>query len=207
MAEIQVYGVIHDTFADELRRDIARMDDHEPIELYINSPGGRLDQGVAAYNLLARAKNEVLEYVDGDAFSAATLLVCAAGYAEMPSNALMMIHEPWVHGVMPGTIDELEKATKYLKATKRQALQIYKEKTGHSQAKLAKQMKDETYFTAEEALSEGYISNVTEPSRSVQNCALDKYPVRDTERLASMLGQRRILADVETLLARIQGAS
>lgn len=202
MAEINCYGILGPGFSDQLRRDIRGIPDHEPIELHISSPGGILSEGVTAYNLLHSAPNEVHAYMDGDAFSAATLLVCAADYAEMPSNTLLMIHEPWVPAVC-GTIDELEKTAKYLKATRGQAVEIYHDKTKLSKRSLAEMMRDETYLTAEEALAKGFINNVTRASHQVHNLRLEEYQVRDKERLAKMLGERKIVRDVSEILKRI----
>jgi len=205
MAEIEVYGVIDGEFPSELRQQINALPAAEPVELHISSPGGYLHAGVAAYNLLRGADRDVHAYLDGDAFSAATLLVCAADYVEMPSNALMMIHEPYVPSVAPGTISELQQRLSYLKATKAQAIEIYKDKTGLAKTRLAKMLRDETYLTADQALEIGMCSNVIGASRHVQNLAIDQYDARDKERLASMLAERRVPRDLESEYARLFG--
>jgi ATP-dependent Clp protease, protease subunit len=202
--EINVYGPILTGFADDLRRTVRRVPKHEPIELHISSPGGSLAEGVTAYNVLRSAPNEVHAYLDGDAFSAATLLVCSADYAEMPSNVLMMVHDPWVPTLSPCTLDEITKTGKYLRATRNQVVEIYHDKTKLAKTALAKMMRDETYLTAEEALGKGFIHNVTRASNTVQNRPLTDYVnVRDRERLASMLGGRKIPRDVASLLKSI----
>jgi len=200
MADINCYGVIKDGFADNLRRAVSKVPAHEPIELHISSPGGILGEGVTAYNVLKRCPNEVLAYLDGDAFSAATLLVCAANHTDMPSNCLMMIHEPWLPGGVMGTIDEIGRANNYLKATKKQAIDIYHDKTGKPKRTLSKLMKQETYFTAHEALGVGFVSNVSGPSDQVENMPLDSYAeARNKDALASMLQQRHIVRSDEEL--------
>lgn len=204
MAEINCYGVIEPGFADELRRAVRRIPKHEPIELHISSPGGYLSEGITAYNVLRSAPNEVHAYLDGDAFSAATLLVCAADYAEAPSNVLMMIHEPQIPSVH-GSIAEVTKIGKYLRATRAQVVDIYHEKTKIAKTTLAKMMRDETYFTAQEAFGKGFVHNVAKASHLVQNKALEEYHVHDPERLAKMLGTRHIVKDVSTLLKNIRG--
>lgn len=203
MPDIACYGIIGPGFADELKRTIRGVPEHEPIELHISSPGGMMAEGVTAYNVLRSAPNEVHAYMDGDAFSAATLLVCAADYAEMPSNTLLMVHEPWLAMLSPATIDELDKSARYLKATRNQAIEIYHEKTKITKRSLLEMLRDETYMTAEEALDKGFIHNVSRPSQHVQNMRLEEYQVRDKERLASMLGQRKIVRDVSQILKNI----
>jgi ATP-dependent Clp protease, protease subunit len=203
MADINCYGVIEPGFADELRRAVRRIPTHEPIELHISSPGGSLAEGVTAYNVLRSAPNEVHAYLDGDAFSAATLLVCAADYAEMPSNVLMMVHNPWVPIITPATIEEVDKTGKYLRATRNQVIEIYHDKTKIGKQALAKMMREETYMTADQALGKGFVHNVTHASPQVMNLPLDKYPVMDRDRLAAMLGKRRIVRDVSEILKSI----
>lgn len=203
MADINCYGVLKAGFADDLRRAVLRVPKHEPLELHISSPGGLLSEGVTAYNVLRKAPNEVIAYLDGDAFSAATLLLCAADSVDMPSNSLLMIHEPWVPNVSPGSIDELTKCLRYLKMTRQQVVDIYHERTGIGQEELAQMMTDETYFTAVEAHARGFATNVTVASPSVQNLAEEQYMVRDPQRLASMLLRRHVVRDVQSLLDSI----
>lgn len=212
MADIKCYGVINQGFADDLRRSILRIPAAEPIELKISSPGGYLSEGITAYNILKKAPNEVIAYLDGDAFSAATLLVCAADYTEAPSNVLMMMHEPWLPMLSPCTLDECRKTSSYLKATRDQVVEIYAEKTGLGKRKLAQQLKRETYLTAIEAQGQGYIQNVKGPSQDVQNLPIERYGllgkdgkchVRDEQELAKMLGKRVIVRDLKEILTNI----
>ena len=219
MADIKIYGVIDQGFADDLRRQVLRVPAAEPVELRISSPGGYLSEGVTAYNVLRRAPNEIIAYLDGDAFSAATLLVCAADYAEAPSNVLMMFHEPWLPILSPCSLDECRKTMSYLKATRDQVIDVYNEKTGIGKRKLATMLKRETYMSATEAQGAGFLQNVTGPSADVQNLPLSRYGmmaevdgkpvgdcdchVRDEQQLAHMLGKRKIVRDLSSLLTSI----
>ncbi|MFA6046830.1 MAG: ATP-dependent Clp protease proteolytic subunit, partial [Phycisphaerales bacterium] len=91
-----------------------------------------------------------------------------------------------------------------LAATRDQVVGIYHDKTKLERIQLEQMMREETYLTAAEALGKGFINNVTHASPTVQNCPLTDYVnVRDTERLASMLGKRHIVRDVASLLKSI----
>ncbi len=203
MTQVNCYGPMGAGFSDELRRTILRIPSDEPIELHISSPGGMLCEGITAYNLLKNAPNDVHAVMDGDAFSAATLLVCAADHCDMPDNTLMMVHNPWVPGVMPGTIEEVGKTLSYLKATRDQASGIYQEKTGKSARVIRSMMKKETYLDAHQAMGAGFVHNVTGPSALAQNRPLDDYSARDKDRLATMLGKRHICRDIQSILDSI----
>jgi len=200
MAVIECFGVITEDFASDLRKAINAVPAADPIDLRIASPGGLLHAGITCHNLLASSKRHVNAYLEGDVFSAGTLLVCAADYAEAPSNALMMIHDPWI----PPTSEMVTLATAerdfgYLKATKDQVLGVYAGATKQPRNALSRMMQVETYLDAEAACRMGFINNVISARRDVQNGALEEYTARDRDKLAQMLGARHVPVDVDHL--------
>jgi ATP-dependent protease ClpP protease subunit len=201
--DVDVYGLIDDEFVGDLRRKIARSAPDETITLHISSRGGGVGAGVTAYNVLRASGRPVRAVMDGDAMSAASLLVCAADQCDMPNNTLLMIHDPWLPPSGPLTIQEAATVHKYLRATKAQAVEIYAQKTQQSKRRLSELMRRETYFNAQEAMAEGFVSNVIGESKIVENLKLDDYPVRDREKLGLALAQRRIPRDVSELLKSI----
>ena len=94
MADINCYGVIGHGFADDLRRAVAKVPKHEPIELRISSPGGLLCEGVTAYNVLKRAPNEVIAYLDGEPI---LRKVITAGALAVLAAVAMWQAEIWRH--------------------------------------------------------------------------------------------------------------
>lgn len=206
MIDVEVFGVIPAGFSKDLRRQLRAAPAGEPVELHIASPGGTVAEGVAAYNVLRGSGREVSAILDGDAFSAATLIACAADYVEMPANALMMVHEPWLASV-EGTIDECDKVARYLRATRNQAAQIYERKTNLPATRWLDFMAAETYFTAEAALEVGLVDNMTGLSSAIENLDAGSYPVRNQQTLANMLAARRLVRDPAGLLATIMEKS
>lgn len=80
------------------------------LNIYINSGGGSVFAGIAIYNMLQRhaTKNKVQVYVDGLAGSIASVIAFAGSEPpKIPSNAFMMIHNPWSYG--EGNAAELRK--------------------------------------------------------------------------------------------------
>ena len=80
------------TSAEYIRKAIEKAGEIEGIELYINSIGGYIDEGVSIYNLLKRQSVPVTAYIDGMACSIASVVAMAADKIVMPSNTTMMIH-------------------------------------------------------------------------------------------------------------------
>jgi ATP-dependent protease ClpP protease subunit len=91
----------------------------KPIDLYINSPGGSVFGGMAIYNQLKRHAGSVTAHVDGLAASIASVIMLAADKVIVPSNALVMIHEPsnpmvgyYTAADMRGIADALDRVAK-----------------------------------------------------------------------------------------------
>jgi ATP-dependent Clp protease protease subunit len=204
MIEIDAHGFIGDDLVRTIKTQLRGAAASDPVYVNIASPGGRIDCGVTAYNLLRSAPNPVHARMEGDAFSAATLLVCAADQVDMPANALMMIHEPHVAAV-DGTIDELDKTLRYLRRTRDQAVGIYHDRTAIDHEQLRDMLAHETYFDAPEALAVGLVTNIVGPSAAIANLAPDQYAARNKARLATMLGSRHLVRDVAAILTTIKG--
>nr|WP_313784696.1 Clp protease ClpP [Paenibacillus larvae] len=71
------------------------MGDLSTINLYINSPGGSVFEGIAIHNMLKRHKANV--HVCG-CFSRliASVIAMAGDTIYMPKNSMLMIHNPWI---------------------------------------------------------------------------------------------------------------
>ncbi|MGP4107389.1 head maturation protease, ClpP-related [Virgibacillus sp. L01] len=80
----------------------------EVINLYINSPGGAVFEGVAIGNMLKRHSAHVNGYVDALAASIASVILMAANTIHMPKNAMLMIHNAL--NFVIGNATELRKA-------------------------------------------------------------------------------------------------
>ena len=68
----------------------------EPINLYINSPGGVVSAGLAMYDTMQYIKSPVSTVCLGQAASAASLILCAgaSGTRYATPNSKIMIHQP-----------------------------------------------------------------------------------------------------------------
>ena len=109
-AEIWIYedigegwlgGLSAKVFADDLKK-VGKV---KNIYVRINSVGGSAVDGTAIYNSLKRHPANINVSIDGIAASIASIIAMAGDHIEMASNAMMMIHEPWI--VAGGTASEL----------------------------------------------------------------------------------------------------
>ena len=79
----------------QFNEQISAAGEVDRINLYINSPGGSVFDGIAMYNTLRGAKAEVIVEVTGLAASAASVVMLAGDVRRMAESSFLMIHDPW----------------------------------------------------------------------------------------------------------------
>lgn len=136
--------------------DLKNLGDKKNITVRINSVGGEVFAAHAIYSQLKSNKANITVIVDGLAASAATIVAMAGDVVKMPSNAMMMIHNPMAALVGYYNADELEKMAADLEKIKESILAAYVAKTKMEKKELSKLMDKESWLTAEEALEYGF---------------------------------------------------
>ncbi len=168
--ELLIYGPIGDQtwFGDEVspkqfREDLQALGDIEELRVYINSPGGDFFAGNAIYSILKRHNALKVVYVDGLAASAASLVAMAGDLIIMPSNALMMIHNPWA--VVTGDANVLRKVADDLDLIRESMIAVYSGRTKQSRDKIISMLDAETWMTAKEAVDLGFADEIEEAKK------------------------------------------
>ena len=100
--EIGLYGITASAFVGAITTVKT-----PSINLYINSPGGSVDDGITIYNALQRHPATVHATVDGLAASIASVILQAADTRTMGVGATVMVHEP--HGLCVGDSADMAK--------------------------------------------------------------------------------------------------
>ena len=124
------------------------------VTVRMNSGGGDAFEGVAIKNVLRAHQGEVTVIVEGLAASAASVI--AVGGADrliMRPGAELMIHDAWTFA--DGNAADLEKLASDLERTSQAMAEIYAEKAGTSPEVMRQMMRDETWFSAQEAVDAG----------------------------------------------------
>lgn len=176
-AQVYIFGVVVDYKWDE--EDTSAKDFIDAIkslgdfDLRINSPGGSVAAGTAIYNALRRHKGQVDVYVEGIAASIASVIAMAGNRLIMPSNTMLMIHDPWSYAV--GTADDMRKAAEMLDKFKSGLVDAYQDKTGMDRDQIAALMADETWMTAAEAVEMGFADQTEEPLQAAARFDLTRY--------------------------------
>lgn len=156
-AEILIYGPIaaeRSWFGDEatpqqFAQDLNGLGGRD-VTVRINSGGGDVFAAHAIHNLLKGYKGRVTAVIDGLAASAATVVAVAADKIIMPSNSLMMIHDPAIglSGYYPAA--ELSKLIEALATIKTSIVAAYRKRCKVSDEEIETMMSNETWMGAAE---------------------------------------------------------
>ena len=132
----------------------------QEINLYINSPGGSVDDTLALYDTMRFLSSPVSTYCIGRAYSGGAVLLTAGekGKRFILPHARVMIHQPF-GGVTGQTEDIRIQAEEIIKA-KRQLNQIIAKHTGKTLEQVQEDSERDKYFSAEEAKAYGLVDDV-----------------------------------------------
>jgi ATP-dependent protease ClpP protease subunit len=163
--EIGSFGIDAKGFIDEVKDSGA-----SEIELTINSGGGSVFDALAIYDFLKNSSLKVSVKIEGLAASAATIIALAGDKKPvMTENSFFMIHNAWMPVVsMSGMnsdeireyTEELEKQAQLMDKINLRLAKIYSNATGVELSEIQSMMAEETWLTAEEAETYGFISEV-----------------------------------------------
>lgn len=134
------------------------------IHLRINSPGGSVFDAEAMRTAIKQHSANVIAHVDGYAASAATGIAIAASEVEISDGAMFMIHNAW--GWASGRAEELRDYADLLDKVDSSIVAAYVKKTGKDEAQVRDWMDKETWFTAAEALTHGFVDKIFEAEES-----------------------------------------
>jgi ATP-dependent Clp protease protease subunit len=130
------------------------------ISLYVNSPGGSVDDTMAIYDTMRFVSSPVATYCIGRAQSGAAIILAAGtkGSRFALPHAKVMLHQVW-GGVTGQAADIKIQAEEIIKA-KKMINEILSKHTGQPIEKIADETERDRYMTAEEAHQYGLIDEV-----------------------------------------------
>lgn len=147
--------------AEKFRKELEAHKDAKQINLYINSMGGSVSEGVAIFNQIRRHSAKVTAYIDGFACSIASVIPMAADEVVMGENSMLMIHNPWTFAA--GNSKDLRKIADDLDKVRDGCIvTAYKAKCGDkiTDEQLTELLDNETYLTAAECLEYGFADRI-----------------------------------------------
>ena len=130
------------------------------ISLYINSPGGAVDDTMAIYDTMRFVGSPVATYCIGRAQSGAALILAAgtAGSRHALPHAKVMLHQPW--GGVTGQASDIKIQAEEILKAKKVIAEIFAKHTGQPVEKIMQETERDRYMSAEEAKAYGLIDEV-----------------------------------------------
>lgn len=137
------------------------------INLRINSPGGSVFDGRAMAAAVQQHPARITAYVDGIAASAASWLAIAADEVVMADGAFLMIHNSQAVAIgdkrvmldLAGVLEQLDNSF----------VADYRQKTGKDAETIRAWMDAETWFSASDAVEQGFADRVESGRKAAGN--------------------------------------
>ena len=154
---------IEDHLANLIIAQLLFLDSEDPekdISLYINSPGGVVNSGLAIYDTMQYLRSPVSTICIGMAASMAAVLLAAGAKGKRYAlpNSRVMIHQPW--GGVQGTARDMEIQVEEILKSKRRLEEILAHHTGKNAKDIAKATDRDNFLSPEESKEFGLIDHI-----------------------------------------------
>lgn len=163
---IFVYGTVTDEMSKDILQQLLYLDkkNHDPITMYIDSPGGYCQQGLTILNTMEMIDSPIIGVVVGEACSMAGTMICRCDERYALKDARIMLHQ--AAGGAYGRIMDARVQFEQFEQINDNLVEKIAEATGHSKEEMLQVMDRDKWFTAEEAKDFGIIDHVLQPSKS-----------------------------------------
>jgi ATP-dependent Clp protease protease subunit len=146
---------------------LSAQDGRRDLTLYINSPGGSVDAGMAIYDVMQYLPNDVATVALGLAASMGQSLLCAGTHGKRYAlrHARVMMHQP--SGGIRGTASDIRiqaEQSLYLKRVLAERTAFH---TGRPIEEIEHDADRDRWFTAEEAKDYGFVDHVIDSTERV----------------------------------------
>lgn len=137
-------------------------DSEKDITMYINSPGGVVNAGLAVYDAMQYVRCDVSTVCVGMCASMAAVLLATGtkGKRYILPHSRVMLHQP--HGGARGQATDIEISTREMLRLKEMNNTILARHTGQSLEKIQHDLERDFYMGPEEAISYGVVDKVVE---------------------------------------------
>ena len=163
-ADVYIYGDI--TSYEYLESDVSNYNlskelrglDVETINVYINSYGGEVAEGLAIHNSLVRHKAKVITHDDGFAASIAAVIFMAGDERIMSNASLLFIHNAWT--MAAGNANQFRKEADDLETITAASIAIFMEHVNITEEALKAMLDAEKWLLPKGALEMGFATSI-----------------------------------------------
>ena len=143
-----------------------QLDPSKEIILYINSPGGTVEDGLLTiYDTIQSITSPLKTICCGTAYSSAAVLLTAAkpGFRFAYPHAHIMIHQVSLDDIS-GNFSEIEREMNRVKSLNSIVMKLLSKHTNQKLSTIIKDCAQDKYFSAKEALKYGLIDGIIKNS-------------------------------------------
>ena len=158
--------------AEMVKTSLLSIQDATDIDVYINSPGGDVFEATAIYSSLISHPANIHVHIDGVAASAATRVVMAGDTIEIAESGMYMIHYAWT--ISLGNATEMRKTADMLDKIDNTIVNDYVNNASADEKQIRAWMEAETWFTADEAVENGFANSIIQRQSSTDNSSSNK---------------------------------
>ncbi len=164
MDRIIFMGVpVNDYVANVIQAQMLFLESVDPkkdIQLFINSPGGSVIDGMGIYDTMQYVSPDVATICTGMAASMGAVLLCAgaAGKRTALPHSRVMIHQP--SGGMQGQFTDMEISYKLISKLRKELYDVLAHHTGKTFEQIEKDSERDNWMTSTEAKEYGLVDEV-----------------------------------------------
>lgn len=155
-------GEINDNVSNSVVAQLLYLNsvNNDPINLYINSPGGSITSGMAIYDTMNYIESKVSTICIGMCASMAAFLLSSGekGMRYILPNGEVMIHQPL--GGAQGQATEIKIAAERILKLKEKLNKILSKNTNQNLSKIENDTERDYFLSAEEALDYGLVDEI-----------------------------------------------
>ncbi len=132
----------------------------QDVNLYINSPGGLVDQTLAIYDTMKLMGYDIATWCIGQAASGGAVLLMAGtkGKRYILPNAKVMLHQPY--GGITGQAEDIRIQAEEVLRDKKRLNEIIADCTGKTAEQVADETERDHYLDSQEALDYGIVDEI-----------------------------------------------
>ena len=156
-------GPINDEYSNLIIAQMLFLEAEDPdadIHLYVNSPGGSINAGLAVYDTMQYVRPDVSTFCVGQAASMAAWLLAAGAKGKRSAlpNSRVMIHQPW--GGARGQASDIHIQAKELLKLRDRLNEVLSSHTGQTAEQIARDTERDYYMSGDEARTYGIVDQV-----------------------------------------------
>ncbi|MDR1595784.1 MAG: ATP-dependent Clp protease proteolytic subunit [Puniceicoccales bacterium] len=163
--KVFLWGGINDKTAKDITEKLLYLElvaSKEPIDFFINTPGGSITSGMSIYDTMILISSPIRVIVTGIAASMGSILLCGAkkGNRFLYPNARVLIHQPLIMGQIVAQAVDINIQAQEMEKTRAELNRILAAASGQPIEKITRDTDRDFYMNAEEAIEYGLADKI-----------------------------------------------